>query len=315
MAMYLGIDAGGTKTAFLLTDGQGKVLALHREGGCRLFHNTQDEFTVILRAGAQAVCDRARTSIEALTFSGFGISGFGESKGGEEDVLRRCEAVLGRGKVVCDCDCHIAWAGSLAMEPGINVISGTGANCYGVNAAGESARSNGWGSLFDEGSCQWIGVRLVQCYTKQADGRMPRTALYQRFRERFGIHDDLHFIERLNTGFFRSAPETAALQRFCKELYDLGDLCTARIYREAAHELAESIAAVAARLTLDKGYAASYSGGLFASGNAILMPLREEIAAVGGTLVAPRFSPEQGAVLMAMRAENPTVRFDALTFH
>lgn len=314
MPYYLGVDAGGTKTAFLLTDERGQKRGACRLNGCRLLSRTAAELTELLRQGAGEVCRQAAISERDIAFSGVGISGYGEAEGSEAKALNACEKALGTGKVVCACDCHVAWAGSLALQPGVNVISGTGAISYGVNAEGRTARSSGWGALFDEGSCQWIGVRLVQAYTWQADGRLPVTALYARFRERFGITDDSAFIHRLNTGFFDDAARTASLQTFCLELYQEGDPCAAGLYARAAHELARAVKAVARQLGLREGYRVSYSGGLFEAGSAILEPFQKEITALNAALTAPRCSPVEGAILMAMQAHQPGFAPDALLF-
>lgn len=311
---FLGVDSGGTKTLFIIATEDGDILATHRAGSGGFFGKGKDGIRNLVMEGTAIVCEQAGIAKTEITYAGLGFPGYGERAGSEEVILSACEEALTPGRVVCACDCALGWAGSLAMAPGVNVISGTGSNCYGVNGKGESARSSGWGACCDEGSCRWIGTRLIQMFAKQSDGRMERTLLYDMFKAHFGIEKDTLFIYTLNHEVMRNGSEVAKLQLLAKDMYDAGDPCAGQIYREAAHELALSLHAVAVKLSMPKGYAASYSGGLFNIGEVITDPLRCEVEAMGGTLHAPRYTPEQGAVLLAMRALDPERPFEGLAF-
>ena len=69
------------------------------------------------------------------------------------------------------------WAGSLAGEDGINVISGTGSMTYGERH-GTGHRVGGWGELFgDEGSAYWIAAQGLNAFSRMSDGRLARGPL------------------------------------------------------------------------------------------------------------------------------------------
>jgi N-acetylglucosamine kinase-like BadF-type ATPase len=260
---FLGVDAGGSKTAFLLIDEAGRAAASHRVGTGSFFNLGSGGIAKLVRDGAEAVCVLAGINIGEITAAGLGFPGYGEKPGSEAEITEACANALYPAAVSCACDSYVAWAGSLAMLPGINIIAGTGANCYGVNEKGEAARSSGWGANCDEGSCSWIGARVIQLFTKQSDGRLPRTALYEIFRSHFKIENDTYFIHRLNE-IAADASETAKLQLLLDTAYDAGDSIAAAVYNEAAAELACAIHAVAVKLGWDcKRYTASHSGGLF----------------------------------------------------
>lgn len=308
------MDAGGTKTAFVLTDENGRVLARHRSGRGAFLSEGSEGLHSLLAQGIGELCRRAGISPEDITFAGLGFPGYGEQEGSEIEILAACESVIGPGRVRCDCDCYLGWAGSLGMEPGINIVAGTGAICYGVNEAGDTARSSGWGAYCDEGSCRWVGERLIQTFTKQSDGRMPRTMLYEMFREENDLRDDLHFIGRLNHVLGGDGAKVAEFQLLADKIALAGDPAALAIYREAAEELAVAAAAVAKKLEMGEGHRVSYSGGLFRSGALILEPLEKLIRDQGGVLTAPRFSPELGAVLIAMRGADPGRDFGEFAF-
>ena len=310
---YLGVDSGGTKAAFLLGDEKGKVYARYRTGGCAVLGARKEGVKKKMEEGIEAICSIAGINRNEIACMALGISGYGEGEGTEIETLEACEEVLSPGRAVCQCDTYVGWAGSLLFQPGINIISGTGSIIYGVNQDGKSARSNGWGAGCDEGSCTWHGHKLVEAFTKQADGRMERTKLYEMFRDHFGIDgEDEHFVLTLNREVVkgRGLPE---LQRFLKEIYDAGDPVARMIYEEGAKELWLGVKAVAKNLGLaDKNYNVSYSGGLFKSGECALLPLSKLAKESGAVLILPRFEPDVGALMLAIKQKNPN--FDANSF-
>ncbi len=314
--IFLGVDAGGTKTAFLLSDEKGNILARHISGSGGFFSNGSDGVLKLLEEGIEQISSSAGIKKEQITFAGFGFPGYGESENSVQEITNACEKVIGKGKVCCECDCYLGWAGSLAMEAGINIVAGTGSICYGVNHQGKAARASGWGAYCDEGSCTWLGAKTIGIYAKQADGRMPRTLIYELFREHFSIGEDLLFIHRLNHEIAKKGAETAKIQMILKKAYELGDEIAANLYSEAAKELALSIHAVAKKLDMrDSNFNVSYSGGLFKSGDCILQPLAKEVKEIGGQLVAPKFSPEEGAILFSMKSYQPEMEVSQIVFH
>lgn len=303
---YLGVDCGGTKSAFLLGDENGKVYARYRSGGCIIMDARKEGLKETLEEGVSAVCREAGIDRGQIACMGLGISCYGEGEGTEEETWQACEEVLSPDRVVCQCDTYIGWAGSLLFRPGINIISGTGAIAFGVNRKGEIARSSGWGAGYDEGSCTWHGKKLVEAYTRQADGRARRTKLYDMFREHFGIQgDDEHFVVTLNRQIVQTG-RFAELQILLKEICQAGDPAARDIYQEGAQELWMSVEAVARKLGFTQaGYPVSYSGGLFKSGDCILEPFGKLVEAGGGVLTLPCHEPDVGALMMAIREKNP----------
>lgn len=312
---FIGVDSGGTKTSFVLANEQGQIVARHGAGSGTFLSLGEEGLYKLISEGVEALCTTASIARTQITAAALGFPGYGEKEGSEQQIFRACERAIGAGKVVCESDSYLGWAGSLGMQAGINIVAGTGSICFGVNDKDESARTSGWGIYCDEGSCRWIGAKLLQAFTKQSDGRMDRTLLYDMFKEHFHIEQDLHFVAPLNHEIGSSASKTAQLQVLLKAMYDAGDPHAEAIYREAAQELWLAIRATAQKLgVLDTNFLVSYSGGLFRSGECVLGPLREHVQLAGGTLVAPRFEPDLGAVLIAIRKELPKKDFASFEF-
>ena len=140
---YLGIDGGGTKTDFEVIDGGGRILSAVKTSTCNYIQIGKENYGKVVREGAEAACRQAGIRISDIAFSCIGIPSFGEIAGDSPDLLRLTKAALG-GSVKCVNDVEVAWAGSLACEPGINLLAGTGSMWYGVDRMGHSARSGGW---------------------------------------------------------------------------------------------------------------------------------------------------------------------------
>lgn len=305
---FLGIDSGGTKAAFLLGDEKGNVYARYRAGGCAALGARKEGMKKMVSEGLLKVCEIAGITKEDIRMLALGISGYGEGEGIEDETLAACEEAFIPGRAVCQCDTYVGWAGSLLFEPGINIIAGTGSVVYGVNQNGKTARSSGWGAGCDEGSCSWHGQRLVEAFTKQADFRWPRTKLYDMFRQRYQIDgDDHHFVMPLNREVVRGGKGLAELQYLLKEIWDTGDEVANEIYEKGAEELYLGVQGVARQLQIPMNEVkVSYSGGLFKSGKAPLKPLEKLITQQGGELIKPRFEPDVGALMMAIRSAIPT---------
>jgi N-acetylglucosamine kinase-like BadF-type ATPase len=300
---FLGVDMGATKSVFALCGAEGRVISEARKGPGNFISLTREAFAGVIKDGIDDVCGSGRISRNDISYAALGCAGYGEVEDSERDIFEIASAALGHGRVYCTSDSVIGWAGSLGLEPGINVIAGTGSICFGVNAAGTSARVGGWGYMCDEGSGQWLGARTVNVFTRQSDGRLPRTRLYGLFREHFGLEDDLRFCETLNHELKAGMDTLAKVQYLTLRAYKEGDPYAARIYECAAWELLSQVGALRAKLAFPDGeqVRVSHSGGVFKAGDCILGPFKRGLAALDMKLVSPLLPPYMGAVLLAMR--------------
>jgi N-acetylglucosamine kinase-like BadF-type ATPase len=200
-----------------------------------------------------------------------------------------------------------AWAGSLAGADGINIVAGTGSGAYGEHR-GKSARAGGWGELFgDEGSAYWIAVQGLNAFTRMSDGRLPRGPLYELFRSSLALTHDLDLCAKAMNAHTRT--RLAALAELVTRAAQDGDKVAARIFEDAARELAGIVGAVRHALELEAGdrVPLSYSGGVFNAQTLILEPLQRALAADARyELRAPVLSPSLGAAIYAARlADEP----------
>ena len=191
LARYLGVDGGGSKTAFALIDDAGQVLARATAPTSYYFNDGFDVVERVLAQGVTDICGQAGIETSDIDAAFFGIPGYGEASGDIEQLDAVPMRVLGHDRYSCNNDMVCGWAGSLAGEDGINVISGTGSMTYGERQ-GTGHRVGGWGELFgDEGSAYWVAAQGLNAFSRMSDGRLARGPLYELMRARLEIASDL----------------------------------------------------------------------------------------------------------------------------
>src|SRR4051812_43027572 len=128
---FLGVDGGGTKTAFALVTSDGALPATALAPSCYYLGPSIDLVEEGLRAGVDAVCAEAGIGPERITHACVALPGYGEVSADLETLDAIPERVLGHRRYGCDNDMVAGWAGSLGAVDGVNVIAGTGSMAYG----------------------------------------------------------------------------------------------------------------------------------------------------------------------------------------
>ena len=297
---YLGVDGGGTKTAFTLVDGSGAVLAQHLAGSSYYLQVGIESLTELLMEGIARVCPDPAV----LGFAFFGLPAFGEDSRVDPLIAQLPRQMLGHDRFTVGNDMVCGWAGSLGGGDGINIVSGTGSIAYGERL-GKSARAGGWGEIFsDEGSAYWIATRGLQLFSRMSDGRSEPGPLVDALRDHFALQEDLDLCGHV-MGAAASRDSIAALSQIVALAANEGDRAAADIFRDAADELAEIVDAVARQLDFDadEDIPVSWSGGVFRSGDLVTAPFKERMASMDARyrFVDPIADPTLGAALYALR--------------
>jgi N-acetylglucosamine kinase-like BadF-type ATPase len=265
MTMYLGVDGGGTKTAFCLLHEDGRVAAQALAPSCYYFTEGIGLVGRVLREGVDEVCTRASVTPAEIRYAFFGLPTYGEVSGDVPTLDAIPEDVLGHGRYSCDNDTVCGWAGSLGGLDGINVVSGTGSITYGERG-GRGVRVGGWGDLFgDEGSAYWISIKGLNAFTRMGDGRLPVGPLHEALRNHLELEADLDLVDVVLNRWQGGRSEIAALSRVVARAAESGDECATQILSEAANELAELVDSTRRQLDFgpDERISVSYSGGVF----------------------------------------------------
>jgi N-acetylglucosamine kinase-like BadF-type ATPase len=315
--IYLGVDGGGSKTAFLLVDESGRVLASHTEGPAYYLEIGWQAMRAMLARGIEATLSRAALSPSSLDFAFLGLPAYGE----DSRLLGALDAVasppLQPGRYRCGNDAVCGWAGALACQDGINIVAGTGSIAYG-EFSGRVARAGGWGELYsDEGSAHWIAREGLNLFSRMSDGRTRRGALYDLVRRHFELQSDLDLCAVIYDRKQYQRSNIAALSTVIAQAATAQDVQVLALYSRAADELAQIIHAVYRQLEIPEHATVtiSYSGGMFQQRDLLLKHLESRLAMDRGRyrVVAPRLSPAAGAVLYAAKLSGAPLGAQAIS--
>ena len=290
MGMFIaGIDGGGTHTRMELRDMENNPVRRGEFGPFNINAIGESAFRKLLRevfawCGGMQDCDR-------LCIGGAGISNPAMLR-----ILNEEPALSGfQGRQKICGDQEIALRGAMDGA-GIAVIAGTGSICFGKNAAGQTARSGGFGHLIDDGGSGYaLGRDVLSCAVRGIDGRMKDTAILRAVCDRLGGGAD-------SIVPFVYGPDTdkAAIARFAEialEQADQGDPEAWRILRRGAGELAQMVTAVQARLDIP-GCRIALLGGLLAGNNPYRRMVEERLSELG-TVIPAEHDALWGAAQMA----------------
>jgi N-acetylglucosamine kinase-like BadF-type ATPase len=302
-SFFLGVDGGGTKTRFILVDGDGKLAAADEGPTSDHLQVGIDGVRDVLAGGVAALFREAGKDGSSIAYAFFGLPAYGEDSAAQVLLDGLPEPLLGHRRYRCGNDMICAWAGSLGGEDGINIVAGTGSIGYGERK-GRSARAGGWGEIFgDEGSAYWIAAQGLNIFTRMSDGRLPQGPLHASLRRHLGLDADLDLCAKLANAPSRRA--IAAMAELVARAARDGDIEAMRVFDDAARELAAIIEALRQALQFELGecVCVSYSGGVFNAGELILAPLRHHIERYSKTyeLKTPMLAPSLGAAIYAAR--------------
>lgn len=293
---FLGVDGGGTKTAFILERDGNEFY--HKEGTIHLSQVSRDEFKKRIKNALDILTKEANISKEDIAYTFVSVPGYGQYPDDEAFIDESLRELLGSDNFKVGNDCLNAWAGSLNAKSGINLILGTGSIGFGLDDKGESMRCGGWGPLIgDESSGYYIGKRLVNYFTKQSDGRIPKSLLYDEIKKELNIDDDFEIIP-LTDGMTRD--ELAGIGKIFSKLIENDDKCALELLDKIAYEAALTINTLGEKLSFDGGILASYSGGVFNLGN-VLTDSIEKYLDENIKLVAPYADPTKGALILSKK--------------
>ena len=304
MTYYLGVDGGGSKTAFALIDSDGHIVARAMAPSSYYFNQGIGVVERVLHQGISATTDTAGITASDVDFAFFGLPGYGEASADIEALNAVPRRILGHDRYACDNDMVCGWAGSLAGEDGINVICGTGSMTYGERL-GTGRRVGGWGELFgDEGSAYWVATQGLNAFSRMSDGRLARGPLYDLVRRRLQLTSDLDAVGLVIEQWGGNRGSIAALATTVCEAVREGDEVAAGIVDAAAGELVQLVETT--RVLVGFGehdrVPVSYSGGMFSDTGFLDIFRRSlERLAVKYDLQVPVLDPAVGTALYAAK--------------
>ncbi|HYK35971.1 N-acetylglucosamine kinase [Alloacidobacterium sp.] len=171
MALYLGFDAGGTKTDCALAD-ENSILARAQNSSIKPLRVSTAQAEANMRALLEEITRQSGADLKQVAVSCVGTAGlrFPQTKEWMQQIISRHSG----GEILVCGDEATALDAAFPGQAGVLVIGGTGSNILGRTSAGETFNVGGWGSaLGDEGSGYWIGHEGLKNALRAHDFQQP----------------------------------------------------------------------------------------------------------------------------------------------
>lgn len=302
--LVLGIDGGGTKTEVAVTSTKAKKLLTLTEKATRLETIGVDRASEIIENSIHRILDELQVNKDAILSACFGFGGLDTIKDKKQANSIANEIFPNLDNLSVTSDSIIGLHSGTFGDPGLCIISGTGALIGGVNLEGTTDRVNGWGHLFgDLGSAYYIGQEAVIKSLEAFDGRGENTSLKDRIVKRLPINR----IAEATDHFYRLDDRVKKIAELSVEVNKAavaGDEVAKNILSSAAKELSRSATTLIKKLDLDsmKHVPIVLIGGVFNS-SILTSTLKGLISQRCSNVlfIRPAWKPVVGAIVLALK--------------
>lgn len=296
MSILIGVDAGGTKTAVVVMDGDRELArSVGAPGAVRAGRAlvAASRITVAVR---RALTDAGLLHGDVLVVGAAGVGR--EPERNELREILRGERLAERVIVTGDLD--IALEAAFGEGPGVVLVSGTGSVAVGRTPDGVTHRKGGLGwQMGDEGSGYAIGRAALLAVGRAHDGRGPATALAERLAAVSG--KDFGDLVRWSTS--AEPGEVAALAPAVLDAARQGDAVAKGIAEAAATELVAHVTALVSKFPGKSAVQVVLAGGNLEPDRALRPLVIERLGKVArAALRQAPLDPVLGALALARKA-------------
>jgi len=298
VALFLGIDGGGSKTVCVLGD-ETTILGRGLAAGSNIVRLGEMRAREALSSAIGQACAEAKIDPVHIARTCIGVAG-----AGRVDIAEKIRALIAEvvgGAILVVGDMEIALHAVFGDGPGVIVIAGTGSIGFGRNAEGKTARAGGWGfAISDEGSGHWIGKRAVTAAMRARDQGTSGNLLDNLLKS-FGIGSPDELVLTAN-----ASPPADFAKLFPAVLIaaEAGDAMANSVLVQAGDELSELAHVVIARLFPEKAAVpVAMSGGVFHNSRQVRETFISRLNALRSGVVvnADVVDPVLGALALARK--------------
>ena len=228
----VGIDAGGTKTEFLLCSGEGIVYGRALRGTGNPNDIGIDACVNMLVEGISELCGK-----EAPDAVFAGISGAGSGDNAKRIREALCAAYPNTAVEVCTDASNLLASGRKDGDSAA-LICGTGTALF-VQKDGVEHRVGGWGYLFDRGGSAYdLGRDAIRATLAAEEKLIPEGELCRRVRESLGADAHAALAEIYKNG----KAYIASFAKIAVECAENGDATAVEIVNESVRALCKRVA-------------------------------------------------------------------------
>jgi len=242
VSFYLAVDAGGTKTEYLLAD-EIREIARVRTGTIKRMRTDDATATRNLETGLAQLSASTGIAMQTVTSTCIGAAGSSVSLVG--DWIRAAFAQRVSGALCLTGDVDIALDAAFTGGPGVVVIAGTGSNVAGRGIQGVVTTVGGWGpALSDQLSGHRIGLQGLRALFLTIDEERP-TVLLDAVLERWQLRDRQALVEYANR---LPSPDFSELAPVVVDCAKEGDRTALGVLDTEAEEMAHLVHLMIVRL-------------------------------------------------------------------
>lgn len=238
MSYFLAIDAGGTKTDYLLAD-ETNELARVRTGTIKRMRTDADTAASNLDKALKDLTAISGVSMQSISYTCIGTAGITVPL--VTDWLREAFAARVGGHLILLGDVEIALDAAFFGKPGVLAIAGTGSNVAGRDAAGNLHGAGGHGpALADQGSGHRIGHEALRALFRSIDNEQT-TSLLPAVLDLWKLAGVDDIVAKANE---LPPPDFSRLTEVVLQCAEQGDTVAAEVLKQQGEELAEVVSLV-----------------------------------------------------------------------
>jgi glucosamine kinase len=284
MSFFLAMDAGGTKTDYVLAD-ETRELVRVRTGTIKRMRTDSETAARNLNSALAQITLQSGVSMQSITKTCVGTAG--ENIPLVADWLRHAMTSRVSGELLLLGDVEIALDAAFPGQAGVLVLAGTGSNVAGRMGDGTLTTAGGWGpALSDQGSGHKIGLESLKAvFLAMDEGRSTR--LLPDMMDFWQLTTLNLLVERANS---IPPPDYSELTELVLRAAESGDEVAAEVLHREGESLADLVKLVMRRLHK------------FADNHEWVAPI-----AFAGSIME-KVSPVRKALISAVQREFSTVR-------
>lgn len=244
MSFFLALDAGGTKTDYLLAD-ETRELARVRTGTIKRMRVDAAIASQNLESALAQLSAQTGVSMAAITRTCIGTAGVSVPL--VRDWLQSSFRASVGGELLILGDVEIALEAAFPGHAGVLALAGTGSNVVGRTNGGLLLTAGGWGpALSDQGSGHRIGLESLRAIFLAKDEEK-QTLLLPAVMDFWQLSSLDLLVEYANS---RPSPDFSKLTEVVVRCAEQGDETALGVLRQQGEELAYLVRLVIRRLRL-----------------------------------------------------------------
>jgi N-acetylglucosamine kinase-like BadF-type ATPase len=272
---FLGIDAGGSHTAVVVGDGDGRILARAEGPGSAMRPGGAEASAAVIADIARRAAAAAGAMLPADAAM-VGAAGAGREPEQHQLAAALIAAQVARRVRVAG-DSEVGLAAAFGDGPGILINAGTGSIAFARGPDGRLHRSGGYGwQLGDEGGGYWLGRRALAAAARATDDPEESSTLLERLLVALGLS---HMDDLIRWTATANPAQIAALAPHVLNAAREGEAVAQRAVNEAAAELARLVGVLARHFPGTAPIPTATAGGLLRPTSPLLPALRAALTA------------------------------------